>query len=521
VKKCGAMAAPLSKATRAWPYQVQRFVWGLTRPFQLLDRLRAEPVAWRAYVRTVAVQAAVTLALGSVLFVRDLSKRPQAAEEVQEARAALASAQREQAALLRVGVERPAVKARGAAREASDAAAAAVALALAHLDEAKARARAARRTGARDDAAQEVTQARARLEEARARARAAHRARAAAPGSPEGEGPGGTPPGPPAPAVAGADEAPAALQAALEAARVAAQAAPGSAGVEASDADVDAATEDAQARLEEARDEVRSATEKLAEAEAEASSTWWRTLGLWLSSLVAAQWVVVGLSRDFQDRVARDLSLVAALQPEDVPPWTRVRLDVKWLWRKVRRRLRGALALAAGVALLSPLILVGAVLGVREQATSVVVSLVSAYWWVVFTAARSARAWRFEADPTPPWPLRVLLDGSETVPLLRWWLPRLVTRLARRATASMAAPGRAVEADFAAFAGLGVARLVATVPLVRVALRAAVVVAAGEALEASIPLGPELMAPRDGGLGEVSSERASSAQELEAGRLPV
>jgi hypothetical protein len=310
-----------------------RFWWGLGRPFALLRLVFAQPVARRAWLVTVGLQAAVTLSVGSVMFVRDLAEGSNAAETA-TGRVAL----------------------------------------------------------------------------------------------------GGT--------------------------------------------DGGAATADAGVATEETVD-----PEPDDPPEADTRPEWIKRLALWASSLVVVQTLVLALTRDFQDRLARDLALVAGLQPEDVPLRPRVRVDLKWLWRKGRRRLRGMLTVAQGVIALAPLLLIGAALG-YEEVGSAVVSLVSAYWWLVFTAARSARAWVGEEDPTPATPVRTTTAIYGKIPGLKWF-----ARASVWTTRSMAAPSRAIERDFAGFAGLGLARLVATVPVLRLGLRAAIIVAAGELLEST---GPEV-----------------------------
>jgi hypothetical protein len=212
---------------------------------------------------------------------------------------------------------------------------------------------------------------------------------------------------------------------------------------------------------------------------------WYRRLVLWASSLVLVQSVLLAFTRDHQDRVAYHLSLLAGVQPEDVPGELKLRLDLKWLWRKLRRRIRGALVLAAGVATLLPVLFVALVLGQKDLVFTAVVSVVSGYWWVVFTAARSARAWRGEDDPTPPRPLRFALELSRRWRWLRWFGVPWLVRFAVWASKSMAAPARNIERDLPRFVGLALARVLATLPVVRLVLRAPLIVAAGEALEAT------------------------------------
>lgn len=621
------MAPPGPPAAVPWRHWWQRFRWGFLQPFHLLRRLRAEPVAFRAYLRTVVVQGALVLAAGSAYFVYHLPAVREEAEPVVEARGELKAA-RKAAAAARVELDR--------AQKALDAAGTGAPAETARERQRREAAEARSRAKAERRVAQLARQAErapgdGELQAALAEARAALEAEgllpaAGAPPAPEGVPaapvamaapvPGEPPVPPPPPGVptaegiqarvraalekagatpqakaaleqakavlaeaqaspeagAAVEEARAALEelkatqpeaaAAVERARAAveqARAAPGTraleeaassalaraqaalpaearAGLAAALADLAApgSREGAQERvaaateaLQDAKEAEADAAEKLKEVEAEASLTWWRWLGAWVSSLVLAQWVVLALSRDYQDRLARDLSLVAGLQPEDLPGVARVRLDLGWLRRKMRRKLRGAMAVGVGVGMLSPLLLVGTVVGLRHEATSVVVGVVSAYWWVVFSAARSARAWRFEADPTPPRPLKALLQAGEAVPAARGVVRWLAAPLARRFTGSLWAPAREVEQDFPAFAGLAVARLLATLPVVRIVLRAPLVVAAGEAIEASVPvtLGPapaaEAVAPVAPVLEARPREGAEGGRELALPAAPA
>jgi hypothetical protein len=508
------MAPPPASSSASWRQRGERLVAAFLQPLVLVRRLREQPVAWRAYLRIVVAQSALTLVLGSASFVYHLPEDRKASGPVAEARQELDDARRARTEAKKA-LEQASAARRAVSPETRAELGAALDAAKARVAEATAGAGAA---AERLGASEELKRARAEVKMALAQARVARSAlppeAKAALASVLEEAQGQL-----AALEAAAVQVEAAAPAALEETAKAGQAlaAEAQAGLasalEGAQASVEAATE----RLQDSQEEEQAAAAKLKAAEAEATLSWWKTLGLWLSSLVVAQWVVLGLSRDYQDRVARDLSLVAGLQPEDLPPAsTRVRVDVKWLKRKLRRKVRGALAVGAGVVMLSPLIAGGAVLGHQEEASSAVVALVSAYWWVVFTAARSARAWRLEDLRLPPRPLQVLFEAPETVPLLRWWLPRLAVRFARWATWAVWAPARAIEADFAGFAGLGLARLVATLPLVRIALRAPVVVAAGAALEASadIDLGPApalapALAPRLEELGAAAPPRSS------------
>ncbi len=405
-------------------------IWrGFLRPFQLLTLLSDQPLARRAWLLTVGVQAALTLSIGSVMFVRDLeNERTEETRAEEKARRvkSLEGLRHKMAALRDAGAEAELNHAveKFAKREANDRATAAAVAAL---------------LGGHDGGIVDVVKA----------------VTAAA----EDEDPDAEAPPP--------DVDPANTEAAVNAAVLAALN-----GGEDDDGDED----------------------KPAHPKG-FWSVWNQRLALWASSLVIVQTVVLALTRDHQDRLARDLSLLIHVQPEDTPGAPRLRLDWKWLGRKLRRRVRGALVLAAGVATMLPVLLVATIFHFKDFAVSAVVGLVSAYWWVVFTAARSARAWRTEADLTPPTPLRVLATTVERFPWLRWFGFGVLVRFAIWASKSMAAPARSIEADLPRFIGLGLARVIATIPVVRIGLRAAIIVAAEEALEASAS--DELLAPDD------------------------
>ena len=216
------------------------------------------------------------------------------------------------------------------------------------------------------------------------------------------------------------------------------------------------------------------------EEDEEAKLPWWQRLwALAVSAVFAAQWVVLALARDYQDRTSRDLSLVAGIFPEEADQTPRVRVDWKWLRRKVRRRIRGLQVLIPGFLIASPLFLLARASDL-PLITTVLTGGWAFYWWTVFTASRTARAWVWEDTAAPNAPLRGWIWLTQQVPGFRWWGPRFVTWVWVRTTHAMFSPAMAVELDPAAFAGLGAARLLSTIPLVRIFVRPVMSVVAAE-----------------------------------------
>ena len=217
-------------------------------------------------------------------------------------------------------------------------------------------------------------------------------------------------------------------------------------------------------------------------------SAWALVLSIY-GALSVAQAVVIALSRDYHAAIARDASLLMGVAPEDPPTRPRVRLNTAWVRRKFKQRTRSMLVFLPGLALISVAALP---FPKRTLVTSVLTTVWAAYWWVVWTASKSARAWERSALAPPPF-------------FLRWWQARLaplplVGGLARvwaglwaRLTRSVYSPAEAVEAQPAEFAGLAAARALQLIPLLKLYVRPLVPVAAARLLaEHSVRLGPLL-----------------------------
>lgn len=202
---------------------------------------------------------------------------------------------------------------------------------------------------------------------------------------------------------------------------------------------------------------------------------WLARLSAWvtllISSLVIGQWVTLAFTREYQAPTARTVSELIGIEPEDDDAAPRFRLDLKWLRRKAGKRARGFLVVLPGFFLLAPLWLVTKVLRVDVVVMPVALFGWTAYWWLAFTAARSARAWEGEATAPAPGPVRWWVRQSERGGLWRLFFPRWIGRVATRLLRRESAPAAAMERAPVPFLGLALARAVTSIPLIRLFFR--------------------------------------------------
>jgi hypothetical protein len=209
---------------------------------------------------------------------------------------------------------------------------------------------------------------------------------------------------------------------------------------------------------------------------------WWDSaLAMVLSiygALSVAQGIVIALSRDYHAAIARDASLLLGVAPEDPPLAPRVRLNIAWIRRKLKQRTRSLFVFLPGVFLIYV-----AALPFPERAlvTSVLTSLWAAYWWVVWTASKSARAWEREGVARLPWFLRLWHEYVATLPFVGW-AARSWEGIWTRFTRSIFSPAEAVEGQPVEFAGLAAARALQLVPVLKLFVRPLVPVAAARLL---------------------------------------
>ena len=208
----------------------------------------------------------------------------------------------------------------------------------------------------------------------------------------------------------------------------------------------------------------------------------WSRLGeswAWLLALVtvlsAAEGVAVFFSRRWDDRLSFHASRLASIRPEDEEPKeAKLAFDLAWLYRKLKRRLRGYVVFAAGLPALLPLRLVPSV-GV--WLFTIAATLWGWYWLGVFSAAKSAHAWVDEEQALSPAPIRGLnerLSTSAAFAPLRWY-GRAWARLTRGVNPAAAT----FERNPAPFLGLALARVILSLPGLYLLGRPIVPVAAG------------------------------------------
>lgn len=201
----------------------------------------------------------------------------------------------------------------------------------------------------------------------------------------------------------------------------------------------------------------------------------WAWLLALFAFLSATEFVVVFLSRRWDDWLSFHASRLAAIIPEDETPKTRkVAFDIKWLFRKLKRRVRGYVVLGAGIPALLPLRLVPTA---GPWLFTIGLTAWGWYWLGVFSAAKSAHAWADEDRALSPAPIRTLNDHvprTFVLAPLRWY-----GRLWARITRSINPAATTFERSPAAFLGLALARVVLSLPGLYLFARPIVPVAAG------------------------------------------
>jgi hypothetical protein len=204
-------------------------------------------------------------------------------------------------------------------------------------------------------------------------------------------------------------------------------------------------------------------------------ATSWRWMLALFAFLSAAEGVVVFFSRRWDDWLSFHASRLAAIVPEDETPKTpKVAVDLRWLYRKMKRRFRGYMVFAAGLPALLPLRLVPSA---GPYLFSIAATLWGWYWIGVFSAAKSAHAWADEDRALSPAPIRELNERVSPHFLfgpLRWY-----GRTWARITRGVNPAATTFERSPTAFLGLALARVVLSLPGLYLLARPIVPVAAG------------------------------------------
>ncbi|MCE9666654.1 hypothetical protein LY474_02410 [Myxococcus stipitatus] len=201
------------------------------------------------------------------------------------------------------------------------------------------------------------------------------------------------------------------------------------------------------------------------------------------AALQLAQWVVIALSRDYHDVITRDASLLTGVEPEDEPIQPRVRVNFEWLQKKVRRRWRAMILFAVGVPAVTFLAAPFFCVGLSSPVFTTLSSLWGAWWLVVFTAAKSARAWEPLEPQRAPWFLRAWTWLTTRVPGLRWVVLQRYGTAWNKRSAELFAPIASVERHPYAYAGLALVRFVGSFAPLKFFVRPLIPVASAHILE--------------------------------------
>jgi hypothetical protein len=193
--------------------------------------------------------------------------------------------------------------------------------------------------------------------------------------------------------------------------------------------------------------------------------------GLWsvlYATIAGVEWAVIALSRDYHAAVARDAALLSGLEPEDAEKMPRIRIDLKWMWKRLRDKVRGAFVFASVLPLFG---LIAQIDLIGPYLSAALFTLWGVYWSGVFAAAKTAHGWRDEDRAPDPIFLRGWDRVTRVLPGAVRWAPKTYGHLVRRSTRSLFAPASRLEARPWELTGLSLARTLRHVPGLYLAMR--------------------------------------------------
>jgi hypothetical protein len=234
------------------------------------------------------------------------------------------------------------------------------------------------------------------------------------------------------------------------------------------------------------------------------SAKWARLVALasaFYATLGVVEWIVVALSRDYHDQLSREASLLSGALPEDPERVPRVRVDLGWMKRKLRRKVRGFLAIAIGV----PAVWTVSLVPIAGKLLYPMLALLwTTYWVGVFTAGRSGFAFRTEGAPgaPEPWFMRVADRATNGTFLGKLGLPRLYVIVWRNLSAGLFPPARELEAQPYEMFGIAAFRALLLLPGMSLFFRPILPVASAHVLTTPLP---------EASLDAVSEPRALSS----------
>lgn len=184
--------------------------------------------------------------------------------------------------------------------------------------------------------------------------------------------------------------------------------------------------------------------------------------------MVAFEWIVIALSRQFDDQIGGAASDLVGVPRDDAPAPPRVRLDFGWLWRKGKRRLRGLRMILSGV---PALMWLGVVPVVGSSLWGASITAWSFFWLTAFLAATTSSGWLEETTAGDPFFVRLADRIAARLPRALAWPFSIFARFSRWMSRSMRSPVAAVERAPASYLGLAACRTVIGLPGVYLFLR--------------------------------------------------
>jgi hypothetical protein len=209
----------------------------------------------------------------------------------------------------------------------------------------------------------------------------------------------------------------------------------------------------------------------------------WKSVVAFVALLSVVEGIIVFFSRRWDDWLSFHISALAGIRPESAePPVRKLAFDMKWIWRKFRRRIRGYVIFGSGMPLIYLLSVVPVVGG---WLFGIAVTLWAWYWVGVFTASKSAHAWADDGVAPPP-----ALVRSFNAPFAKgwWWWPlRVYGRVWAWVVRGVNSAAATFDRSPAPFLGLALARAVLALPGLYLLARPIVPVAAGRLCAESDP----------------------------------
>lgn len=201
----------------------------------------------------------------------------------------------------------------------------------------------------------------------------------------------------------------------------------------------------------------------------------WARVVAAVALLSAIEAVAVFLTRSWDDWLSFHVSRLAGILPETPePPRRRITFSARWLFRKLKRKIRGYVVFASGIPILALLQIVPVV---GSYVFTAALTLWAWYWVGVFTASKSAHAWADDKQATPPAMVRSF--NARFARGWWWWPLRVYGRVWAWALRGVNAPAAAFERTPACYLGLALTRTVLSLPGLYLLFRPIVPVASG------------------------------------------